>query len=255
MGRFTIPDLLGLPVGVTVFLVVIMGVFALWGAEQIERAMRRKDGDEVTAIDRKVSIGAGVLLVAGLAVMLIGQPTPDQLWQRVAAQKQPLLDQREVQIHPAELRELYYNSQVNLIMLDLRDEADYNLFHIKGAKRVAADHLAGMSTELKAAPSGTVVVVMSNDETLATSGWKTLVAESVPNVYLLEGGLNEYLAVYSDPPLTTIPGGNETLRYEFIAALGGNHPASSLHEHADDIAFTPKVKIEQKAHSGGGGCG
>jgi len=97
--------------------------------------------------------------------------------------------------------------------------------------------------------------VMSNDETLATEGWKILVAEGVPNVYILEGGLNNFIATCSEVPFKEIPGEDEELRYEFKAALGGKHPTASLREHGKDIEYTPKVKIEKKAPTGGGGCG
>ena len=255
MGRYTLDELLGLPMGVTVFIVTVLGVLALWGGELIERAMRRKDGLEVMKLDRWVSVGAGALILAGFVIMLIGQPTSAQLWERVAPEKQALLDNREVQIHPAELRDLYYNKLVNLVMLDVRDEADYNLFHIKDAERVPLDQLEGMATDLKAAPDGTVVVLMSNDETLATEGWKTLVAKGVPNVYILEGGINNFIATCCEVPFEPIPGGDEMLRYDITAALGGNHPTSTLKEHGAEVEYTPKVKLEKKAPTGGGGCG
>ena len=43
----------------------------------------------------------------------------------------------------------------------------------------------------------TVFVVMSNDEQAATEVWKTLVAESVPNVYILSGGVNGWLDTFA----------------------------------------------------------
>jgi rhodanese-related sulfurtransferase len=144
---------------------------------------------------------------------------------------------------------------VNLVMLDVRNEADYNLFHVKGADRVTLDQLEDVATELKTAPDGTVAVLMSNDETLATEGWKTLTALGFPNVYILEGGLNNFIATCSETPFTPIAGEDETLRYEIKAALGGNHATSSLREHGTEIEYTPKVKIEKTAPTGGGGCG
>jgi 3-mercaptopyruvate sulfurtransferase SseA len=36
---------------------------------------------------------------------------------------------------------------------------------------------------------------MSNDEAAATEAWKVLVAESVQNIYILEGGVNNWLAL------------------------------------------------------------
>jgi len=255
MGRFTLPDLLGLSPGTTVFLVVLLGLFALWGAEQIEAAMRRRDGMEVNWISHRVSVGAGVLALAGLAVMLIGQPTEAERWQRVAAEKQPQLDNREVQILPVELRDVYFNPLIDLVMLDVRDEADYNLFHIKDAERVQLDQLEDMAADLKAAPAGTVVVLMSNDETSATEGWKILAGLGVPNIYILDGGINNFIGSCDECLFPPIEGGDETLRYQVDAALGGHHPTSTLREHGVEIEYVPKVKLDRQAPTGGGGCG
>lgn len=255
LGRYTLPDLFHLSPGATVLLVAVLGLLALWGGEQVERIARRKAGLEPIAVPKWIRPGAAVFVLAALAVMLIGQPTAAERWERIAAEKQPLLDNREVQIHPAEMRDLYYNSLVNLVMIDVRDEADYNLFHVKGAKRVPLDQLESIVPELKAAPDGTVVVLMSNDETYATEGWKILVAEGVPNVYILEGGINNFLATCSETPFKPIPGGDEDLRYEITAALGARHPNASLREHGKEIEYTPKVKLQKKAPTGAGGCG
>ncbi len=81
-----------------------------------------------------------------------------------------------------------------------------------------------MATDLKAAPAGTVVVLMSNDETQATEAWKTLVAKGVLNAYILEGGLNNFIGACCEVPFDPIPGGDEMLRYDITAALGGNIP-------------------------------
>jgi len=255
MGRYTVPDLLHLSPGVTVLLVAIVGLLALWGGELIEHNARKKAQLQPIRAARWTRYGAGILVLGALAVTLVGQPTTDQLWRRVATEKQSLLDNREVQILSCELRDVYYNPLVNLVMLDVRDEADFNLFHIKGAERVPLDQLADLAPDLKASPPGTVVVLMSNDETLATEGWKTLVARSVANVYILEGGINSYIASCSESPFSPIPGGDEMLRFDITAALGHNHPSSNLREHGGDIEYTPKVKIEQQAPTGGGGCG
>ena len=207
MGRYTLPELLGLA----------------GRCHRVHRGDRRHSGLVGCGADggrhahkgwagsqqdrpAGVCWGAGVLAVAGLAVMLIGQPSIADRWQRVAPEKQALLDNREVQIHPAELRDVYFNSLVNLVMLDVRDEADYNLFHINGAQRVPLDQLEEKAVELKTAPPGTVTVLMSNDETLATEGWKVLQAEGVANVYILEGGLNNFIGTCSECPFRRVRG-------------------------------------------------
>lgn len=255
MGRFTLPELLGLSVGVTVFVVTLVGIIALWGGQLIETASRKKAGLEPFKVPRWAKLGAVAMILAAFGIMVIGQPSVADRWERVAVEKEAALANREVQIHPAELRDVHFNSQVNLVMLDLRDEADFNLFHIDGAKRTSPDELEEIAQELKSAPQGTVTVLMSNDETLATEGWRTLAALSVPNIYILEGGLNHFIGLCSETPFSAMPGGDEVLRWDIHAALGGNHPTSTLREQGKDFEYTPKVKIEKAGPVGGGGCG
>jgi rhodanese-related sulfurtransferase len=172
---------------------------------------------------------------------------------------EPLLTNREVQIHPGELLSLIHDDQLNLVMLDVRDENDYNLFHIPDAQRIPLDGVAVQVAWLLTEPENTVVVVMSNGEVHASEAWKTLVAESVPNVYILEGGLNYWLDIFGgqggDLRLAAPISGDETLRHTFDAALGSKHPASEPDPDAFDLEYTPKLKLERDQAPSGGGCG
>lgn len=256
MGRFTIPDWLGMDTGVVVFGITAIGLVALWGSERIERAYRRRTHQPFRRHPRWHWSGAIALLAAAFAVMLIGQPTVVDMWTRIAGEKEPLLANRQVQIHPAELRSLYYDPLVNLVMLDVRPESEYNIYHLQDAQRVDLEDLPDLAPDLQAMPQGTVFVLMSNDETLATQGWKTLEALDVPNVYILEGGLNNWLAVYGEGEYAPLAQGeDEQLRYNFTAALGSDDPTAVPSQHDEGIEYTPKVKIESKAPTGGGGCG
>jgi rhodanese-related sulfurtransferase len=174
----------------------------------------------------------------------------------VAAEKEPLLLERKVQIHPAELRRLYCNPHASLVMLDLRDESDYNIFHIKDAKRVVAEELVARVPELLALPGQTFFVLMSNDEEQATAVCKQLVSLEVRNLYILEGGVNNWLAVYGEGlPVRSGTPGDETLRFEFAAALGDATPTAAPSQHEDGIEFVPKVQLVKEVPTGGGGCG
>ena len=46
-----------------------------------------------------------------------------------------MLATRQVQIHPGELLASMADDRLMIIMLDVRSESDYNLFHIQGAQR------------------------------------------------------------------------------------------------------------------------
>lgn len=254
LDRFTLPQWLGAPSGVVVFVTVVVAIFLIWGAEKLERAVRGETQEPAPSNAR--FIGAGILAVAALGVMLVGEPTEEQRWQRVADVQGPRLEQRLVQIHPAELRSLYYNPQVKLVMLDLRSEVDYNLYHLNGAKRVAPADVAGLAPELLALPAETVVVLMSNDEALATIAWRQLIVREVRNAYILEGGVNGWLAAYSGGMYPPAPEGDaETLRYRFDVALGSAAPTATPPSRDTGIEFSPKVELQRKAPVGGGGCG
>ncbi|RMH00047.1 MAG: rhodanese-like domain-containing protein [Chloroflexi bacterium] len=264
MGRFTLPELFSVPTGYVVLAIVVVAIFLFWGAEKVEAMM---GGEKPKKSQTKYKLaGAGVLIAAALAVVIIGQPTPQDRWEWIAAEKQPLLENRAVYIHPAELLDYIYNDRVDVVMLDVRDETDYNLFHIEDARRVSLDELPQLSEELLQKPANTLFVVMSNGETRATEAWKILVAESLTNVYILEGGINNWLATFNiEPdeegvavamapvPVTPPPPGDEVLHYKFPAALGAQYPAAYPDPHEfEDIEYTPKVKLEIKQATGGG---
>ena len=101
---------------------------------------------------------------------------------------------------------------------------------------------------------------MSNDEQAATDAWKTLTAASVPNVYILEGGINNWLATFGseEPAITPLASeqlNNDSLRYMFESALGERYECADPNPHEYDLEFDPKIKLQLKRDKSGGGCG
>lgn len=256
MGRFTIPDWLGLPTGVVVLAVVLMALFMFWGGEQLER---RFGGKDLKQEPKARYAGAAALALAAVAVIIVGQPTTADKWQAVYGEKEPLLSQRSVQIHPGELLDSLHNDAIKVVMLDLRNEADYNLFHIAGARRVSLEQLPALIPDLLLEPSNTLFVTMSNGEEAATEAWRQLSAESVPNAYILDGGVNGWLDVFAraDPGLrkSATATGDDRLAYDFDLALGARSPAATPDPHDFTVEYTPKVQMKLKRGPSGGGCG
>jgi hypothetical protein len=256
-GRLTLMDVFHLPTGVVVLLVVFMALFMFWGGEQLERIFGKRD---LAKEPRLRYAGAGALVLVALAALLIGQPDTADKWAQIASQKEAALSNREVQIHPGELLASVADDNLNMILLDVRSEADYNLFHIHGARNVQVDQVKTIIPELLGEPAGnTVYVVMSNDEIAATAAWKVLVAESVANVYILEGGINNWIRTFAvaDPNITPTPAApsNDHLAYYFTAALGGRYDASNPNPLEYKLEYTPKIKLQLKRSPSGGGCG
>jgi rhodanese-related sulfurtransferase len=256
-GRLTLMDVFHLPTGVVVLLVVCMALFMFWGGEQLERIFGKRN----LAIEPRLRYaGAGALVLVALAVLLIGQPTSADKWTQISSEKEAALANREVQIQPGELLASIANDSLKVILLDVRSESDFNLFHIHGARNIQTDQVKTIVPELLREPAGnTVYVVMSNDEQAATEAWKLLVAESVANVYILEGGVNNWIKTFAeaDPYITPTPTppGNDQLGYRFTAALGGRYEASNSNPLEYNLEYTPKIKLQLKRSPSGGGCG
>jgi rhodanese-related sulfurtransferase/uncharacterized membrane protein (DUF485 family) len=257
LGRLTIQDWLGVPTGVVVVAIVLMALFMFWGAEQLERIF---GGRDLSKEPRLRIAGAGALLVMAFGVLLIGDATTADKWARIAPLKEPALVNREVQIEPGELLTTMANDTLKTVILDVRPENQYNLFHIRGSKNLPLERLPEFIPEIHAQQAlNTVFVVVSNDESAATEAWKILVAESVPNVYILEGGINHWIATFNtgDSGIVYAPGvtGEDVLRYVFPAALGDRYSCASPNPHEWELEFTPRIKLEIKRDKSGGGCG
>ncbi|MFZ6030051.1 MAG: rhodanese-like domain-containing protein [Chloroflexota bacterium] len=256
-GRLTLMDVFNLPTGAIVLLVVLMALFMFWGGEQLERIVGKRD---LRKEPRLRFAAAGVLVTLALAVLLIGQPDSADKWAQIAAEKETLLAGRQVQIHPGELLASVADDQLRVILLDVRSESDYNLFHIRGARHAPLEDIQVWVHTLPQEPAeNTLYVVMGNDEEAATQAWKVLTAESVSNVYILEGGVNNWIRTFAGANAeitpTPAPAGRDRLAYTFKAALGDRYEAADPNPHKFDLQYTPKIKLERKRSPSGGGCG
>ena len=205
-------------------------------------------------------IGAGLLLLAAAALALHGQPDLDQKWAYLAPEYGSRLAYREVYIDPAELLALMNDDYIELVIYDVRDERDWNIFHLVDSERIAMEDLPGQRERLRALSEFGVVVIVSNDEIRATEAWKRLMALMKPNVYILEGGINHWLNIYGvaheeqgSHGYASLAEPDGTLRHPFKLALGGRHAAARPDEHyAPERKFTPKVRLLKKIARAGG---
>ncbi|HUL61212.1 MAG TPA: YeeE/YedE thiosulfate transporter family protein, partial [Anaeromyxobacteraceae bacterium] len=170
MGRFTLGDWLGISTGAAVLLVVVMALAMFWAAELLERRFGRAQGQaEEPAPERAGGPGgrelreggasgppvrmklrprsagklaaAGVLVAASVVLVLRGDPSPEQRWSWTGADVKRAVEERAIFVHPAEVVALRKDLTVQTAVLDLRDEHDFNLFHVGGARRVSAERL------------------------------------------------------------------------------------------------------------------
>lgn len=205
-------------------------------------------------------LGGGLLLAAAGALALYGQPDLEQKWTFMAPGFAARLENREAYIDPAELLHLMNDDYIDLIIYDVRDERDWNIFHLVDAERVALEDLSAQRQRLRGLSELAVVVVVSNDEIRATQAWKRLMALAKPNAYILEGGINHWLNIYGvheeeheSHGAASLSKPDGTLRHPFKLALGARHAAAQPDEHhTPERTYTTKVKLLKKVARAGG---
>jgi rhodanese-related sulfurtransferase len=280
-GRFTLPEWLGLSVGATVLLVALMAVLMFWGAGQLERRFAPSAIAVPSPVRRFLRlVGAGTLIAAAVLVAVIGQPSPDQRWNR-SPKLQELVRSRAIFVDPAEVAALRKDIGVEVQVIDLRSEHDFNLFHVGEARRADPETLETPEAlkALRDRPTASVAFLVSNGEEVALGAWKRLQALGVPNLYVIEGGMNHWLERYPVPTCvgTRIAAAAEEPRWQFAYATGASLPSAwpeletsrgfkvpceepishAAAEHGarwPTVAFTKRVKLQSKA-AVKGGCG
>ena len=116
-------------------------------------------------------------------------------------------------------------------VLDLRDERDFNLFHVGGARRVDPAEVDSLSElrRLLDEPPSTITFLADSGEVRSLDAFKRLRAQGVQNVYVLEGGVNHWLDLYPTPACVAsrVAGAApDTPAYSFAYATGDSLPSA-----------------------------
>ncbi len=101
-----------------------------------------------------------------------------------------------MQIEPAELLATKADDELNVVLLDVRSEADFGLSHLWSARPLPLDPVKGV---VNGAPLGAASQhnqdPESKDGSAATRAWNTSEAESVVNACILKGGMSNWIRV------------------------------------------------------------
>ncbi len=263
-GHLTLPEVFHTSTGTMLLFVAAMGLFSFMLAEVAEaRFGDGKNEEELRLLPRRLASWAavGLLVLAAVVTAAKGDPSPSDLWARIAPEAGKLLEDRSVYAHPLEVAELTRDTNVYTVILDVRPEADYNLFHLRNSRSVSLDRLADAAfvKTLAAMPANTVFFTVSWDEKAATEAWKRLKARGLPNVYIVEGGINRWHEVFPPPPCLGKPAGephaDDTPAYTYFRAVGDccntAYPELAYKEIPTDC-YLEMVHDASEAHSAAG---
>ena len=258
MGRFTLPQLFGVDVGIIVVGVVIMALVMFFGAELLEQRfgnIQRKNAPKW-----RYGAGATLLVLAG-TILVVGQPSTEAKWALMEADKAPLLTERTVIVTPIEILDNMHRDRLDLRLIDIRSEADYTAFHLANAEHVPVADLGRHLNDWQVITGNTVIILIGNDETASIEAWKFLTVENVPNVYILAGGVNQWIKQFggsSGIDFAPIDGADDQLRYQFADDVTDFMPLMLPSLASVDmfaLEYAPKIILNKKAGGTGGGCG
>ncbi|WP_075185028.1 YeeE/YedE thiosulfate transporter family protein [Teredinibacter haidensis] len=253
-GRVTLPEIFNLSYGTVVLLVVLMALAMFWGAEWLENALSDFPPPP------KWRLPAAVALASLATITLIlGQPDLSDRWLWIAGTEQTRIENREIYVSPMEVATLQNDRQIRVRLLDIRGQSDFNSFHIREAEHTPLDKIQSLARDLIDQPANTVNIIAGNGELRATQAWKQLRAASIPNLYVLEGGVNGWIRQFAPQSFLLDSkqpeSGSDEVGFHFAKALGNRYPMASPNLLAFPEPFVDKVKLEVKRAPAGGGCG
>lgn len=283
-GRLTLDQVFGVSQPALVVIIVLVALFMFWGGEHIERVFGGKDMSREPKLRK---FGAAALLIAALGVLAIGSPSMNDRYERLTFKRteavkladgtpklvdgkpetvtnvysaEEMLVNRLVFTSPGEAFKARYQQAISPVYLDVRSESDYNLYHLADSINVPLERLAEVVPSLLSEPpANTVFITIGNGEARATEAWRLLVASGVQNVYILEGGINNWIAVFGskDPALQPVANaGVDQLAYLFPAALGSRYKSCSPSPiEYEKLDFKARIVLQLRRDKSGGGCG
>jgi hypothetical protein len=276
-GIVTLDQVFGTSKGVVVIVIVLVALLAFWGAEHLERIFGKRD---LAKEPKSRLTGALVMATLAFAVLFIGNPSFEEKYNKLTFTRtetipqlnadpitvttiytaDEMLENRLVFTSPAEAFKTKYDQSVKPVFFDVRKESDFNLYHIEDAVNVPFSRVNEVIPVLLTEPPANIVyILMSNDEEMAVDAWKVLVTSGVPNVYILEGGVNNWIAFFGNEDMAIIPNpaaGNDQLGYIFPSALGDRYESCSPSPiEYEELEFEAKIQLQLKRDKSGGGCG
>jgi 3-mercaptopyruvate sulfurtransferase SseA/uncharacterized membrane protein YedE/YeeE len=196
-GVKLIPESLGISLAAAVLILCILAVIAFWVVETIEEQGHRPGVLKNTRFFKSFST-ALIILAVGLFITPSTPTTSATAAETsppiVAAESETALmasiEEAADHIEPEELADRLMNNESGLLVVDVRSEAEYQAFHIRGAVNIRIHELAD---QLASYRNRGLIVLYSNGMTHPAQARDSLQRQGFNNVYLLSEGLTGFM--------------------------------------------------------------
>ena len=190
MGQITLPKLFDLPYGLLVFAAVLMALGAFAAGEWAEKRFGGKlpdpEGSIIGGSRRLTPVRALALSLAviGLFAAFAGDPYRGHHATIGTRDLQMRVGKGADLIEPVQLADWIIQDRNDFRLVDLRQQKDYNAYHIPAAENFP---LASLTPDFAA--HNEKILLCSDDSLEAAKAWFLLDAQGFKSVYVLSGGM------------------------------------------------------------------
>ena len=168
------------------------------------------------------------------------------------------INNRSDHITAEQLGQLIIDKDPNFQIVDIRDQSEFQKFHIQTAINIPLNTLFNENNVEFIDPEK-LVVLYSNGGTHAAQAWVILQQMGYTNTTVLLGGLNYWVDVYSNPtPPEGVYADSEIFNYQFRVSAGnylmGNIEAKGQSQDKPEPVKISIPKRKKKVKAGDEGC-
>lgn len=246
--RYLLSDLFGWKIETVVLAIVVMALGIFYIVEVVEAKINKTKLSQ--KMKRAYLVSSAALMVVTIFLFALGEPSFEKKWSLMSSDLQAGITQRDIFIHPLEYVKTWNDPAVKLVTLDLRENVDFNQFHLEFSKNIEVKELLDINflAELKKLPPNTVVILVAQNEDLAIDSWKRLKVLGLANVYILDKGIPFWKEFFMTAEA------RYTVKFPLKSGHGPSDiskPHSILLELYSEVEVVPKIKLKTSKKSGG----
>ncbi len=193
------------------------------------------------------NIGFGILILLGLVIALV----PANTTQKSTIATDDLITQlqeKSIYVQADELAHWIIDKNPAYQLVDVRSDQDYDTYHIPNNIHIPFSNL--LSDEAKEQLDGEKMIILaSNGNTRAGQAWILLKQMGYEEVFILAGGLNNWVNVFNNPQHPTgAYTDDELFTYQFRKAAGGTLMGGTtiLEDGGAEESIKPKPVVRKR---------
>ena len=156
----------------------------------------------------------GIAVVLGVLAAFAGSPRRQANARLDVDRLAQTVERDDDNVTAVEIGDWIRTRRANLRIVDLRDSAEFEDYHIPTAERIALTSLT--STRFR---NDETVVLYSGGDGRAAQGWVFLRAMGFTRVYFLKGGLYEWLDDVMNPAISPTASENERVEFQRVSEI------------------------------------